>query len=229
MRRHTPLRRLLPITLLALFLVACGGGSDAPAGTTAADAPLPQPQPAGGSITEMPTRPGPGDVPLGGQAPAPDTALLRADETFGLPPLEDNPETGLATAADPTAGAEPGASDAVGVLQAYYAAINARDFAQAYAAWSDGGRSSGQTPEQFAAGFADTTRVEVVPGVAGAVDAAAGSRYVEIPVLVVATQRDGSTRRYEGRYVLRRAVVDGATPDQRAWHIASADLRQASN
>ena len=216
----------LPVALLVLAFAGCGDGDDAPSGATAAETPLPQPQQPDGSITEMPARPGPGDVPLAGDAPAPAPTLLPADEHFGLPPLEDNPETGLAAPIDPSTGAEPTADDAVGVLQAYYAAINARDFAQAYAAWSDGGRSSGQTPEQFAAGFADTARVEAVPGTPGAVDAAAGSRYVEVPVSIVATHRDGSTHRYQGRYVLRRAVVDGATPEQRAWRIASAELRE---
>ena len=229
-RLHPAHRRCLPVALLVLALAGCGGDEQAAAGPEAADAPLPRPQRAGGSITEMPTRPGPGDVPLAGDAPAPAPTLLPADEHFGLPPLEDNPETGLVTPADPPldapAAAEPTAGDAVAALQAYYTAINARDFAQAYAAWSDGGRASGQTPEQFATGFADTVRVEVAPGAPGAVDAAAGSRYVEIPVSIAATHRDGSVHRYAGRYVLRRAVVDGATPEQRSWRIASAELRE---
>lgn len=221
-----PRRMLLAVALLVLSLSGCGGADDTEAGAGAADAPLPQPRAADGSITEMPARPGPGDVPLAGNAPAPAPTLLPADENFGLPPLEDNPETGLAAPTDPSAAAEPTASDAVGVLHAYFDAINARAFPQAYAAWSDGGRSSGQTPEQFAAGFADTIRVEATPGAPGAVDAAAGSRYIEVPVSIVATHRDGSTHRYEGLYTLRRAVVDGATPEQRAWRIASAELRE---
>jgi hypothetical protein len=57
-------------------------------------------------------------------------------------------------------------------------------------------------------------------------EGAMGSRYIEVPVAVEATARDGSVRRYVGAYTLRRAVVDGATPEQRAWHIASADLRE---
>ena len=64
----------------------------------------------------------------------------------------------------------------------------------------------------------------VQPGTPGRLDAAAGSRYVEVPVTVEAAQRDGSVRRYAGSYTLRRAVVDGATAEQRAWRIASANL-----
>ena len=63
-------------------------------------------------------------------------------------------------------------------------------------------------------------------GEPGRVDAAAGSRYIEIPVSITATRRDGSVHRYAGAYTLRRAVVDGASADQRAWRIASADLRE---
>ena len=93
---------------------------------------------------------------------------------------------------------------------------------------SDGGRASGQTPEQFAAGFAQTSTVMVDIGAPGPIDAAAGSRYIEVPVSLRAQQADGSIRRYEGRYVLRAAVVDGASQAQRAWHIASADLREVA-
>ena len=57
-------------------------------------------------------------------------------------------------------------------------------------------------------------------------EGAAGSRYVEIPVAVTARHEDGSLRRYAGSYTLRRAVVDGAGAEQRAWRIASAALQE---
>jgi len=47
-----------------------------------------------------------------------------------------------------------------------------------------------------------------------------------VPVTLDATQRDGSTHHYAGSFTLRRAVVDGATDEQRAWRIASASLRK---
>jgi hypothetical protein len=56
-------------------------------------------------------------------------------------------------------------------------------------------------------------------------EAAAGSRFIQVPVTIEATTRDGGTQRYSGTYTLRRAMVDGATPEQRAWRIASASLR----
>ena len=224
MRAH---RLVWPLCIAAL-LCACG---DAPDGESrrradAAEAGLPKPQRADGSVTGMPDKPGPGDVPIAGAPPPPPPELLPG-EAFGLPPLEDNPETGLADGGDVTTSAdEPGVDDAVAIVRDYYAAIAAGDFSRAYGLWSDGGRSSGQTPEQFAAGFADTAEVEVLPGEPGAIEGAAGSRYVEIPVSVSATRRDGSVHKYIGSYVLRRAVVDGASAEQRAWRIGSAELRE---
>ena len=132
--------------LLALLMLAgCAGDDavgDAAAGTGApGEAGLPQPQQAGGAVTDMPGQPGPGKVPLGGEPPAPDIL----DPT--LAPLEDNPETGLLLPGDPSASAaaipEPSPEEAAAVIRTYYAAINALDYPRAYALWSDGGRSSG--------------------------------------------------------------------------------------
>lgn len=238
--RPLPTSLFLSPPLLALLLTACGG-ERAPEGERPRDGAeaeaLPAPAAGSGSVTGMPSAPGPGSVPLGGQPPAPDP-WVEADGHFGLPPLEDEPEAGLIEAAPPAnavAGADPTAGtlapeadreQAAATVRDYYAAIQARDYPRAYALWSDGGRSSGQSPEQFAAGFATTRSVDLQLGAPGEVEGAAGSRYVEVPVSLTARQDDGSLRRYAGRYVLRRAVVDGASADQRAWRIASAELRE---
>ena len=126
----------------------------------------------------------------------------------------------------PPAGAEPGAADAAAVVRSYYAAITAGQYPRAYALWSDGGRASGQTGAQFAGGFSDTARVTASTGAPGRVEGAAGSRYVTVPVAVEAIQDDGTIRHYDGTSTLRRAVVDGATAEQRQWRISDADLRQ---
>jgi hypothetical protein len=207
------------------LLAACGPGDRTATASTGGDAeaPLPKPEAGAGSVTGMPDAPGPGHV---GTPVADADASLSPDEAGDgdvlLPPDEAVP----ASSGDAQAPAEPAPADAVAVVQAYYAAIAARQYPRAYALWSGGGDASGQTAQQFAGGFADTASVSAEVGEPGRVDAAAGSRYIEIPVSITATRRDGSVHRYAGAYTLRRAVVDGATDEQRAWRIASADLRE---
>ena len=107
-------------------------------------------------------------------------------------------------------------------------ARSARDYGRAYRLWSENGAASGQSPQQFANGFADTTDVRVQAGDPGDEDAGAGQRYIEIPVTVTATHADGSRHRYAGSYVLHRTVVDGAGAEDRAWRINSAKLRETT-
>ncbi|HEY8469808.1 MAG TPA: hypothetical protein VIL18_09200 [Longimicrobiales bacterium] len=117
------------------------------------------------------------------------------------------------------------AEAAAAVIRDYYAAIAARDYARAYAYWGDGGAASGQSFEQFRAGFAETASVTAQVGAPGRVEGAAGSRYASVPVEVHATTTAGAAQRFCGTYTLRRAVVPGATAEQQRWHIASADIR----
>lgn len=224
---------------VALALPACARNQDTAAADAAGDdtASLPKPEAGAGSVTGMPDTPGPGAI---GPPPSaddgvvlpPDTAV--ASDGSVLTPVEGDvaPGAGMQpgnsgdTQATPPMAVEPTPDDAVAVIRSYYAAIAARQYARAHALWSGGGSASGQSPEQFAAGFAGTMQVQVEPGAPGRVEPAAGSRFIEIPVSIQATRDDGSVHRYIGTYTLRRAVVDGASAEQRAWRIASADLRE---
>jgi hypothetical protein len=217
-------RSLLPLIAVALSLVlvlpGCKreGATGGTSGEAGDDVALPRPDAGAGSVTGMPDEPGPGAI---GPPPAPDIGSM------------DDPEIVLDGEAADAASVEfvpgePSAADAVAVVRDYYAAIGARDYARAHALWSDGGKASGQTLEQFAAGFASTASVVAEPGEPGRVEPAAGSRYVEVPVSISATRDDGSVHRYLGNYTLRRAVVDGASAEQRAWRIATADIREVT-
>lgn len=200
--RHTARTLAVPaLAVAAIALVACSGDSEAtPTGTA----------PTGtATSTSSPTA----------------TATATGTATGTDAPTGTATATATATA-DPSA--EPTVEDAVDNLQAYFDAIDSGDYATAYALWSDGGQASGQSFQEFRDGFADTESVVVEIGEPGRVEPAAGSRYVEIPVAVIATLTDGTTQRFEGAYVLRRAVVDGATADQRAWRIYSADVEQVA-
>jgi hypothetical protein len=118
----------------------------------------------------------------------------------------------------------PRIGDGAAVVRQYYHDIQNRDFTAAYARWSDGGRASGKSRDAFAAGFANTASVEATVADSGSIEGAAGSQFVTVPVRVTATLRDGTQQRFAGTYTLRRAMVDGATPEQRRWHIFKADL-----
>lgn len=127
-------------------------------------------------------------------------------------------------APDENAGEHEQQAEAVAVLREYYEAIDARDYKRAYSAWGSHG-PPGQSLEEFKRGFADTNSVRIETGAASRVEGAAGSRYVEVPVTIIATTTSGDERRYEGTYTLRRVVVDGAPEADREWHIDRAELR----
>ncbi len=223
-------RKLIACLALAASIAACS--DDKPQGQRGGDGDSAEalPAPAGkakGSVTGMPDRPGPGQI---GPPPQAVDGVVLDDQGNPILPTDESglPDPAVEVAADGTATSEPTAQDAMAVVRDYYAAINSRAFDRAYALWSDGGRASGQTPEQFADGFKDTSGVSVEILAPGAVDAAAGSRFIEVPVAMTATAADGSQRKFVGAYTLRRAVVDGATTEQRAWRIGSADIREVT-
>ncbi len=110
-------------------------------------------------------------------------------------------------------------------MRTYYAAVAAGDFARAYALWGHGGGDSHQTFAEFRSGYAHTASVDAEVGPPGRVEGAAGSRYVDVPVTVRARTDTGQEQCFRGTYSLRRAVIEGATPAQRRWHLYSADLR----
>jgi hypothetical protein len=230
-RKHA--QALLLLAACCALLAACGPrdrAGDAARQATGGIESLPGPEAGNGPVTGMPDKPGPG--PVGSELAGATTAVppLAAGDALPMPPPDAGdlpaPPDATQSPSQSQSMAEPTPADAAAVIASYYAAIAASQYPRAYALWSGGGQASGQTAQQFAAGFADTASVSVDVGTPGRVDAAAGSRFVEIPVAVTATRRDGSVHRYAGAYTLRRAVVDGASAEQRAWRIASADLRE---
>lgn len=171
----------------------------------------------------------------------PVTLLLINEEGWRISELTATGSTGDAGRAQPDA-ADSAANDrldppadstdaeaAVDVVRRYYALIQAGDLAGAYAMWRGDGAASGQTFDAFAEGYAQTARVTATAGSPGRIGAAAGSRYIEIPVSVRAVTPDGTAQRFEGTYTLSRSVVDGATPIQRRWRISSADMRRVND
>jgi hypothetical protein len=138
-----------------------------------------------------------------------------------LPPRDSTPRP---ETSEPSG--EPTTADAVALIGDYYDAINAHEYERAWRMWSNDGAASGKTLREFTDGFARTASSHVAIGRPGRVEGAAGSRFVIIPVTLTAETLDGQTERFKGTFTLRRAVVDGATAKQRAWHIESAKIRK---
>lgn len=145
-------------------------------------------------------------------------SIARGNPTMG-------PAAGAGANPPPNAVNSDAATTVARVVRDYYAAIQARDYDAAYSLWGQSGRASGKTRADFAAGFAQTTQVRATASDQVQMEGAAGSQYATVPVVVDATLRDGTRQHFEGTYTLRRTMVDGATPEQRRWHIYSADLK----
>ena len=112
-----------------------------------------------------------------------------------------------------------GEKGARNVLLEWARAIERRDFARADAQWGDGAGEA-----KSAARFADFASLTIGVG-NGAVEGGAGSLYYEVPLTVTGKRKDGTAVSHKGSVVLRRVNdVDGATPAQLRWHIASVTL-----
>ena len=147
-------------------------------------------------------------------------------------PSSSPTSTQLAQSVSPTQtkanGEQTEQQKAVQVVRNYYDAINNKNYERAYQYWGSNGTASHQTFNQFKQGFANTASVQVTIGEPGRLDGAAGSIYVAIPVTLRATTVNKVTQRYQGSYTLRRVNdVPGSTPEQRTWHLYSAQITQS--
>lgn len=122
----------------------------------------------------------------------------------------------------PTPAAETSVMAAVGVVRAYYAAIDHKDYRAAHSLWN-----GGHDLAAFRAGYARTASARVTPLAPFTTEGGAGSVYAEIRVRVDARLIDGKRRHFAGSYTLRRVNdVDGSSAARRRWHIVGAHLRQ---
>ena len=125
------------------------------------------------------------------------------------PPIEPLPPGNAGAPADRTPVSEApfsptSAQGAANVVQTYYALLEARQYDQAYALWSDGGKASGMSAADFAASFDKYKDYHANVGAPGRVEGAAGSLYVEVPVQVYGTLERGGEFNMRGPLRLRR-------------------------
>ncbi len=160
-------------------------------------------------------------------APVADPALL--NDT--IPPIEPLPPGNAIAPAGRASLSEASfsptsAQGAANVVQTYYALLEARQYDQAYALWSDGGKASGMSEAAFAASFDIYDEYHANVGPAGRVEGAAGSLHVEVPVQVYGRLKRGGAFNMRGPLRLRRVNdVPGSTAEQRRWHIAESGIR----
>lgn len=110
-------------------------------------------------------------------------------------------------------------------IKRYYAAIERGDFRAAYALWDDGGRASGKSFAGFRQGFAATAHTRVVAGMPRNADAGMSQRWIEVPVDVRATLKNGKAQHFRGAYTLHRVAAGVSdNPADGNWHIARAKL-----
>ncbi len=101
------------------------------------------------------------------------------------------------------------------LLASFYNAINRHDYARAYGYWENPPNSY----DQFVAGYADTASVQLLIVPPTNFQGAAGSSFVGIPTVLIATHNDGSQQIFAGCYTARASNVQ---PD--GWHVFSANI-----
>jgi hypothetical protein len=192
------MRNLLPI-------VACGLAACSP------EAP-----PSGNSVNHS-TMAERSDTPVPAPEPAPAADASPAPRP--VPPASDR------TPVDEAPFAEDGAQGAANVVQTYHALIEAGKYREAYRLWEPG--AAGMSAQAFAESFARYAEYHAEVGAPGRVDAGAGQRYVTVPVRVYGKlAKGGRSFDMRGEIVLHRtADIDGATAEQKRWHIRSSDIR----
>ena len=122
------------------------------------------------------------------------------------------------------------AQGAANVVQTYFALIEAGKYRQAWKLWDDGGAASGMSADAFAASFAKYRDYHANIGAPGRIDAGAGQRHVTVPVQVYGQLKEGGKPfALRGDVTLHRtANIDGATPEQKTWHISASSLEPAA-
>jgi membrane-bound inhibitor of C-type lysozyme len=108
------------------------------------------------------------------------------------------------------------AQGAADVVQTYYALVEEGKYAEAAKLRSDG----------RAEDFSPYASYHAQVGAPGQAEGAAGSIYVEVPVVIYGRLKTGAEVHRSGRAVLRRVNdVPGSTAEQRRWRIERIDLK----
>lgn len=112
------------------------------------------------------------------------------------------------------------------VLQQWGGALEQRRFGDAWTFSSAGSFARKQGEATFTKFWSKYREIHVLIGAPEAMEGAAGSSFVEIPVQIYGRMADGTPYNLRGPAVLRRVNdVPGATKEQLQWRIESTDLK----
>jgi hypothetical protein len=112
-----------------------------------------------------------------------------------------------------------GAAD---VVQVYAANLGARKYAEAYALL----RNPTMSLVEFSQSFDKYYQYNMQVGAPGQMEGAAGSSYIEVPVLIYGRLKTGTVVNELGSATLRRVNdVPGSTPEQRLWRIVKIETK----
>jgi hypothetical protein len=113
----------------------------------------------------------------------------------------------------------------VDVLERYYRNLDTGNLRAAYDLLDDA--PDKPSYDEFARQLQGRSDIRAMTRRPGRIEGAAGSRYVEVPVLVSFRNADGSREKTEVSHTLRKSVVDGASAAQRSWRITSSKVNPA--
>lgn len=219
---------LVAIVLAATLLAACSGPSN-PA-TSQPTAVATGTTPAGSTSTATTATSTPTSQP-----PAVTTAS--ATTSAGTSTTTATASATAQTSATATSGSSgtPAAylddrSSAESLLESYYNAVNAKQYARAYSYWEPGVDTSQLPPfSQFQQGYATTQTVALTIGQIG-IGAAAGNLYFSVPVALRSQTSDKGMLTFVGCYVLHLGQpANQAVPPFQPMAIQSATVKQVDN
>lgn len=112
------------------------------------------------------------------------------------------------------------------VVQSYYALLESGRETQAWTLWSDGAPGRAASAEAFAEQFDRYADYHAQIGAPGQVEGAAGSLYVEVPVVIYGRLKSGAEVHEKATATLRRVNdVPGSTEAQRSWRIYKIETK----
>lgn len=160
--------------------------------------------------SKAPATPAP-HVPAPQPVPAPGTSGALPDDRTPLP--------------EPSGPIDPKSAEAAAqVVQHYGALIEQKRWSESWKLWSDAGAA-----REFDRNWRGDSDVHLEVGKPGAMEGAAGSSYLTVPVVFYGKKIGGGGFRENAAVILRRVNdVPGSTEAQRHWHIERIDLKASS-